>query len=99
MRETVFAAAIALLRTHWWPGPTFPYRPAYIVHARNEITQRALLRGDWDDFLWIDSDIVPDMNLPVRIAELVESEPYLAPSGGVICGSYSMKEAAPTAAC
>jgi hypothetical protein len=88
----VFKQWLGMLRQSFWEGPLFIFRGGYIVHARNEITHRALLRGDWDDLLWIDSDIVPDVNLPTRVAELTASGPYLAPKGGVICGAYYGRE-------
>src|ERR1700682_5819417 len=88
----VFGQWIELLRRHAWPGPGFRFRPAYIVPARNGLTQRALLRADWDDFLWVDSDIAPDTGLPERIAELTAMPSYLAPTGGVVCGAYYQRE-------
>jgi hypothetical protein len=83
---------LELLRRTYWPGPIFKLRPAYIVQARNGLTKQALLRGDWDDLLWVDSDILPDTGLPSRIAELVERPDYNAPAGGVVCGAYYGRE-------
>jgi hypothetical protein len=88
----VFGQWIELLRRTAWPGPVFRFRPAYIVPARNGLTAKALLRGDWDDFLFIDSDIAPEVNLPERIAELTAMPAYLAADGGVVCGAYYQRE-------
>jgi hypothetical protein len=81
---------LEILRRSWWPGPVFRMRPIYVVWGRNSITAGALDRpgDDWTDLYWIDSDMLPDVGLVSRLYELTSMPEYLAPDGGVICGSY-----------
>jgi hypothetical protein len=69
----------------------YRFRPAYIVPARNGLTEQALAEPDWTDFLFWDSDILPAPGMLERLAELVTAPPYLADNGGVICGAYYLR--------
>src|ERR1700674_5251242 len=62
MREVdskAFLQWVTVLRNHWWPGPTFHARNAYVVQARNEVLRQAFAdEGSWDALLFWDADQV-----------------------------------------
>ncbi len=60
---------LTLLRAHWWPGPIFHARNAYVVQARNEVLRQAFLdEGSWDGLLFWDADQVPPVIVPGPLA-------------------------------
>jgi hypothetical protein len=80
---------MAVLRRSFPPGPDpFTVPPGYIVNARNGVTELALQNREWDDFLWVDSDMLFAPDLGVRIRELTSSRYWQSPNGGVIAGCY-----------
>jgi hypothetical protein len=76
---------IHLLRGTWWPGPTFTARDLYPAEGRNVITEGALARDDWDDFLSVDSDHLPSPAFLERIAEYPLDV-------GIVVGTYFGRE-------
>lgn len=72
MRQVDARATIqwfTLMRAHWWPGPVFPARNAYVVQARNEVLRQAFAdEGSWDALLFWDADQVPPVIVPGPLA-------------------------------
>lgn len=72
MREvdtTMFLQWVTVLRSHWWPGPTFHARNAYVVQARNEVLRQAFeAEGEWDALLFWDADQVLPVIVPGPLA-------------------------------
>lgn len=54
-----------LLRSHWWPGPTYNGKGQYTVQARNLVLKQAFDDlHSWDDLLFWDADQVPPLIVP-----------------------------------
>src|SRR5438105_6124387 len=80
---------MAVLRRSFPPGPDpFTVPPGYIVNARNGVTELALKHPDWDDLLWVDSDMLFAPDFGLRIRELTATRYWQSPSGGVVVGCY-----------
>src|ERR1700675_726117 len=80
---------MAVLRRDFPPGPDpFTVPPGYIVNARNGVTELALRHRDWDDFLFVDSDMLFAPTFGQRIREITASRYWETPTGGVVVGCY-----------
>lgn len=76
---------IHILRSDWWPGPTYTHRDTYPGEGRNVITAGALTHDSWDDFLWVDSDHLPSPAFVERLRQYPKT-------CKVVVGAYFLRE-------
>ena len=108
VQPEIFLRWITLLRSHWWPGPTYHARDMYVTQARNLVLHDALKESEsWEALLFWDQDQLPPLLVPGPLSwqasngefwqggfftEYVQWLIKAEPHKKVIAGLYSSKQ-------